>query len=163
MGASLYELTGEFLNLQEMLEDPDSDPVLVEEALKALNGSLDAKFEGYIKVLRNMEGEVVALDTELTRLQALKKTRAAAIDRIRSQIAESMKATGRTKIKSPLGTATLSVRRNGTLVIDDQEEIPSQFLKVETSVMRSELKKWLKDHPDCEFAHLEDAESLRLS
>lgn len=161
--ASLYELTGEYLELLEMLEDPECDAEAVKAAMEALDGSLESKFEGYMRVMRNVEGELLAIDTEIKRLQEKKKARTAAVDRIRDQIMTSMEATGKTKIKGSLFSATLSTRKNGTLVIDDEDEIPDQFWAVKKEVKRGELKKFLLTTPSCEYAHLEDSKTLRLS
>ena len=43
MGMSLYNLTGNFLALQEMMMDPDVDPKMVQDTLDAMDGDYEEK------------------------------------------------------------------------------------------------------------------------
>lgn len=41
MSLSLYELTDQFLALEEMALDPDNDPQLIEDSMAALDGDIE--------------------------------------------------------------------------------------------------------------------------
>ena len=55
MSLSLYELTDQFLTLEEMALDPEVDPQLIEDSMAALDGDIEFKMENYGKLIRNIE------------------------------------------------------------------------------------------------------------
>ena len=64
---TLYEITGELLALQNMLEDEDPD--IVEATMESVEFDLEEKAEGYVKVIRNLEANAAALREEEKRLR----------------------------------------------------------------------------------------------
>lgn len=71
---NLYEITGALMKLQTLLEDPEVDQQLVEDCINDYTEELEVKADGYVKVIRNMEGTIAAIKQEQDRLAAKKKT-----------------------------------------------------------------------------------------
>lgn len=44
---NLYELTGQFLILQQMLEDPDAEIDVIKDTMEAVEGEIEVKADGY--------------------------------------------------------------------------------------------------------------------
>ena len=66
--STLYELTGNYVTLMDMLDDPEVDPITLMDTLDAVEGELDEKAENYGRIIRNLEAEAKALNCEIIRL-----------------------------------------------------------------------------------------------
>ncbi len=44
---NLYELTGQFLQLQQMLEDPETEADVIKDTMEAVEGEIEVKADGY--------------------------------------------------------------------------------------------------------------------
>jgi hypothetical protein len=51
--SSLYELTGDFLNVQNMLEEEEFDREALLNTLEGIDYAIDIKAENYGKVIKN--------------------------------------------------------------------------------------------------------------
>ena len=67
---NIYDLTAEFLQLQELLEDPDVESDEIKAAMDDLNIEIEKKADGYAKVIRNLEGNLAAVKAEQEKLTA---------------------------------------------------------------------------------------------
>ena len=156
MGMSLYNLTGNFLALQEMMMDPDVDPKMVQDTLDAMDGDYEEKLENYGKVITNLSVLAAGIEEEEKRLNARKKTIKNQIDRLKKNIKESMIALDKRKVKTELYSYTI---RDGvpSVVIDNTEKVPKEFRtpqpdKIDMDGIKRLLKSSDKDFN--EYAHL---------
>lgn len=108
--SNLYEITGDLLQLQAMLED-DVDPEVLADTLEGVQGEYDFKIESYCKVIKNLEADVVGIKAEVDRLNSKKKTLESNVDRLKKAMFESMKATDTPKVKGQL--FTVAIQKNG--------------------------------------------------
>lgn len=166
--ATLYEMTGEYIRLLELMENPNSSPEEMEDAMKAI-ASLDVlmihKLEGYCKVITQLESDKNCVDTEIKRLTARKKALDGNIEKVKSTVLNIMQVMGKDSVKGTL--FNLSIRTNPEkVVIDEDEEIPAQFYIPQPSKLDNKaLKKFLQEHRDeeYEYAHLERSKGLSIS
>ena len=157
---TIYEISGEYVKILEMLEDGDIEPEEVEALMDELNKDLKNKFDGYMRVYHQLQSESEAIDKEIKRLTALKKTINNNCERIKSTIKNAMMATDTPKIKTELFSASLK-STPGKMVIDIIEDVPKQFWKqADPEIDDSGLKSYVKEHPNCEFAHIEKGKAL---
>lgn len=108
--SKLYEITGDLLTLQEMLEDSVEDQALT-DTLEAVQGEYEVKLEAYCKVIKNLEADVDALKAEADRLNSKRAVLSANIDRLKKAMFDSMKATNTPKVKGTL--FTVAIQKNG--------------------------------------------------
>lgn len=158
---SLYELTQEYMNLLMLAEDPDTDPQVFEDTMEGLEGVIEAKADGYAKVMKNLEAQEEACAKEIKRLQTKKQTYSNSIERMKKNLEKAMIATGKTKFKTDL--FSFGIQKNpASIVIDDESKIPPEYWVIKSEVNKSALKDLLKNGEALEYAHLEQTEGLRI-
>ena len=161
---SLYEVTGNILALQEMLESPLDDEDILKDTLEAVQGEYEAKIESYCKVIRNIEADIEAIKTETKRLSEKKKVLENNIDRLKKAMFDSMKATNTNKVKGQI--FTVAIQRNGgklPVIVDvETSELPDELVKVVESPDLEAIAK-LIDSGNTQYGHYgERGESLRI-
>ena len=110
----LYEITGELLALQELLENPLDDEDVLKDTLEAVQGEYEFKLESYCKVIKNLEADIVGIKAEVDRLSDKRKVLENNIDRLKKAMFESMKATNTPKVKGQL--FTVAIQKNGGVI-----------------------------------------------
>ena len=162
---TLYDITNEYLMLQDMATDPDIDPEILADTMESIAGELEDKADGYAKVMKNIEGEIASLDTEIKRLTAMKRARENNVKRIKEGLQNAMITTGKTKFKTSL--FSFGIQKNPASVVLDTEDlsqIPLEYLVMQDpTVNKKQLIADLKAGKDLSgIAHLEQSESLRI-
>lgn len=160
--STLYELTNEYAELLDMMEDPDVDPEVLQDTLEAIDGEIEDKADGYAKVMKTLDGDVAALDAEIKRLSAKKQTYKNNIDRIKQSLEMAMRACDKPKFKTTL--FSFSIQKNpAKVVIAKGAAVPAEFYDhPEPVINKTRLKDALKDGVVIEGVTLEQGESLRI-
>ena len=163
--STLYELTGNYITLMDMLDDPDVDPITLMDTLDAVEGELDEKAENYGRIIRNLEAESEAIRTEVDRLSRRRKTIENNIDSLKKRLQMAMELTNRPKIDTPL--FKFYIQKNAPSVVvdlDDLQDMPMEYLTYhEPTVNKAAIKDALKAGLNLEgIAHLEQSQSLRI-
>ena len=159
----LYEITGDILALQSMLEDSVDDQLLL-DTLESVQGEYEFKLESYCKVIKNLEADVEALKNEAKRLTDKRKVLENNVDRLKKAMFDSMKATGTDKVKGSI--FTVAIQKNGgklPVIVDvDTAYLPKELVKVVESPDLEAIGKLL-EQGDSPLAHFgERGESLRI-
>lgn len=164
---NLYEITESLMKLQLLLEDPEVDQQLVEDTINDTEEELEVKADGYARIIRNLEGNVDALDKEIKRLQAKKKACQNGITRLKDNLQAAMTMLKKPKIKTDL--FTISIQKNGgalPVIVDvPTEDLPDECVIVEEKPNLTTIAKLLGNDPDKygKLAHFGDrGESLRI-
>jgi hypothetical protein len=125
---NLYNLTGNFIEVQKMLENETDNEALI-GTLESIECAIEEKAQNYIYIDRNMQGYSNALDIEIKRLQAKKQ----AVDNQResfiSSLFKSLEVAGLTEIKTDI--CTIKQQKNPPSVeIIDKGKIPAKYQTV---------------------------------
>lgn len=162
--ATLYELTEEMMDLMDMMtEDPDSD--CIKDSLESLEFELDAKAEGYCKVIKTLERKAEAAKAEKDRLADMQKTHENAAARLKGALLQSMIATNRLKIDGDIFKISA---RNTAESIDDESlpaisEIPEKYrIRQEDKIDKRLLLQDLKAGEDIAGIKLKRGKSLSI-
>ena len=159
MSSNLYELTGEYLQLMDMLESGEYDEQTILDTLEGVSGEIEVKADSYAKIIRMLNGQVDMFKAEEERLNARRKTLENNIDRLKRNLEKCMIATGNTKFKTDL--FSFSIQKNApSIVYDDRSLVPDEYLipqepKVDTAALKNALKT-----QDMPCAHLVQSESI---
>lgn len=155
----LYELTGMYLQLMDMMEDPDIDPQLIQDSMESLDGDIETKAENIGMLIRNYEASFDAVGKEIRRLQAKKKSWENSIAKLKNYLKSSMIAMGKEKIRT--NKFTFSVKSGSySAVVDDMDQLPEEFRVAQPDkVLTKELNEYLKEHGNTKYAHLQQGDT----
>ena len=160
--SSLYELTDEYLQVLEMAEDPDIDPEVFSDTLEGLSGEIEIKADGYARIIASLEAQMDAIRVEENRLGARRKSLMNKVESMKRNLMSSMTVTGKTKFRTELFSFTIK-KNPPAVVIDDKDKIPDEFWKKQEPVLdKAGIKDLLKTGETCDYAHLEQSESLLI-
>jgi hypothetical protein len=163
---NIFDLTDQFLQLQERLEDPDAETDVINDTLEAVEGEIEVKAEGYAKVIRNMEGNIAAIKQEQERLAARKNLLESGIKKLKENLQQAMIATGKRKFKTDL--FTFAIQKNGgkapvILDVKDTSELPDELVRIKEEPDMDAIRKLIEKEGSCKYGHLgERGESLRI-
>jgi cell fate (sporulation/competence/biofilm development) regulator YmcA (YheA/YmcA/DUF963 family) len=158
---NLYELTAVYQRLQDQIESGED----YEGILAVIGDEIEAKADGYARVIRNMEGSIDSFKAEEKRIAEKRKVLEAAVERLKQNLFESMKATGKTKFKTDL--FTFSIQKNGgalPVIVDvPTDDLPDDLVQIIEKPDLKAILKYIQDTGDLSYAHFgERGESLRI-
>lgn len=162
---TLYELDETLQRLIWWLEeDPENEAI--KETISMLLLDLEDKADGYFAVIRQLHADAEAIKAEKLRLAARQKACEKGEERMREALKHAMQITGRQKIKTARCTMSLTTRWKAFLDADP-DQIPKVFQKVTIEADTQAIEKWLKEDQgkncaECDWAHLEQVESLMI-
>ena len=162
---NLYELTADFLKLQELLEDPETDSETLEAYMTEVESELEKKADGYAMVIRNMEGSLMAVKSEIGQLTAKKNLLEGSIERLKTNLQASMMTTGKTKFKTSL--FSFNIQKNGgadPVIVDvPTSDLPDELVIIKEEPNKKAIAAYIKETGDLTYAHFgERGESLRI-
>ena len=155
--ATLYELTGQFLDIYNM--DLDDETKL--DTLESIdwNEDYENKVENYIKVMKNLEADIEARKTELDRLKKLNDADKKKIERMKNDLIASMELTGQEKVDTTL--FKVSFRRSKSVEVD-MVLFPEQYKKIEYKADKAGLKRLLVNGEEIVGAKLVENKNLNI-
>ena len=162
--SSIYEITQDYRYLQEMAENDEVDQQMVTDTLEAVDGEFEYKAESYAKVMKNLEGDIPAINAEIERLTKKRKTIESNIKRMKEALKSAMELTGKTKFKTELFSFGIQNNASSVVITAEISEIPAEYLRVkEPEINKAAIKKAIQDGVDLSaIAHLEESTSLRI-
>lgn len=142
----LYELTEQHKELEKLAETSDEDMAqALADTFEAIEGEFEEKAISLVTVANNLSADTDALDTEIKRLQARKKTIQNRQESMREYLRANMESCGISNIKCPLFSITLGKPRQ-IVLITDEDKIPTDYLNIKTSIspIKADILKALK-------------------
>lgn len=153
MSSSLYELTGQAIELQLLLESGEITEEAYNDTIESLG--FENKVESICKVIRNLEAEAAAFKVEKDRLAERQKTAENGIKRLKESLLNYMLATNKTKVKE--GLFSVRVGSSEKVVVTNQDKIPKEYLiEQQPKVDIAGIKKSLKEGEEFEGIEIEE-------
>ncbi|AEL11214.1 MULTISPECIES: siphovirus Gp157 family protein [Streptococcus] len=141
--ATLYELTGQFLDVYNLELDEETKL----DTLDSIDWEIEyeTKVENYIKVMKNLEADVEARKNEIKRLMELNKADEKKKEHLKDTLSASMSLTGHERVDTPL--FKVSFRKSQAVEVD--EAVLPEYYKVATwkadkKRLKEDLKKGLE-------------------
>lgn len=159
--ANIYEITGNYLQVQELIEQGELDAEMLQDTLEAIEGEIEVKADGYAKIMKNLQKDIDGLKAEEKRIADRRKVIENHIKSLKLNLEGAMIATGKKKFKTDL--FGFGIQKNpASLAIEEGTEIPADFIKVVESIDKTALKKAVKDGLEIDGVSLVQTESLRI-
>lgn len=157
--STLYELTGIYQDIYQM----DIDDETKADTLEAMDWNEDFinKVEGYVKVIKNLDGDEATVDAEIKRLQDRKKTIQNKKKKLKDNLQTAMELTGNEKVKTAL--FSVSVSNTKASVIVEEDRLPKKYMVITTKPDKKTLYDLLKEGKKIRGAVLQPNRSLRIS
>lgn len=158
----LYELTQNYLNLQELLENDDIPKTMITEALDNVGEELEAKAENIAKLIKTLEVDITGYKAEELRLSNKRKSLENRVKSLKEYLDNAMKVTGKTKFKGQL--FSFSIQKNPPSVnVFDEKLIPEEyFIPQEPTLDKKRLLTDIKNGAKIPGAEIKQTESLRI-
>jgi len=147
----LYELSHQMVGLKSLIEEGEMDSDALADTLDALEGDIQVKAESLLGYVANLASDVDAINIEINRLQARKKTIANRQNGLREYLRTNMIAAEIKKITCPLFSITLR-KAAQAVSVDDMALLLPKYQKrtvtADMALIKADLKAG-KDVPGC--------------
>lgn len=157
----LYELTQNYLNLQDLFENEEIGEEIIDSALKKVKDSIEEKAENYAMIIKNLEAQAEICEKEERRLANKKVVLRNKAKKLKDNLQECMLTIDKPKIKGKL--FSFIIQKNAPSVsILDENLIPEEFMKTERIVVKQDILNALKRGKEVKGAALKQSKSLRI-
>ena len=159
---TLYEIKSEYLAALDNIEVDEDGVIVNADELETLAGQFDEKAEAVGLYIKNLEAEEKAIKAEMDSLKGRAAAKAAKAERLKEYLAGAMLQTDRKVLET--AKIRLSFRRSVAVVIDNEAEIPAEYMRVKHTEMPDKvaLKDALKAGEDIPGARLEECQNLQI-
>lgn len=155
--ATLYELTGQFLDIYNMELDEETKL----DTLDSMdwNSDYENKVENYIKVIKNTEADIEARKNEIKRLTELNRADERKNERLKEALKDSMALTGHERVDTLL--FKVSFRKSEAVEVDDLL-LPEAYKVATYKPDKKRLKEDLKNGLEILGAELVERKNLSI-
>ncbi len=154
--STLYEITGDYLRLLEMLEEEENiDPQAFKDTLEGIEGEFEIKADGYARVLKELNAEADKYNAEIQHMAARRDSINNRGKMLKQHLYDSMKATGKLKFKTDL--FSFGIQKNGgvqPMEIVPDVTIPDEYCRKEPD--NAKIREALKNGAELPFAVLKE-------
>lgn len=141
---TLYNITNKFVELMDKAQDGELTEEEYNQLGEELAIELQKKGNNIIGYTKNVELTINAMKEEEKRISDLRKVLENKLERFKGYVKDNMDRLGITKMETSLGT--LSIAKNPmSIEIENEEEIPSEYLIVTTKVDKTKIKNHFKE------------------
>lgn len=159
---SLYEITTEqksLINEIELMEGEITPEM--EKQLMITESQLQNKSIAYLEVIKRKESFNDLIDSEIKRLQQLKKTNNNLVGRLKDNLLEAVKAFGGFQV----GTQKFTTRKSSAVIVEDVNSLPKEYksIKVTESADKKAIKEALKGGKEIEGCYIQENLNLKIN
>jgi hypothetical protein len=133
MSQHLYEITDSVRELQTLAMDGDIPEDCLRDTLEAVGGEFKDKAKQVAFVIQNMGAPIPAIDAQIARLQAMKKSIQSREEWLKNYLLENMTAAGITEIACDLFTLSISKGRE-SVSVDNMDLLADEYVRVKTDI-----------------------------
>jgi len=152
----LYELADDFNDLNALVEQGELTIDDIEDTLEAINASIEDKFDATCMAIKNISEPVSAIDDEIKRLQARKKSLKTQEENMKQYMLTQLDKMGKKSVKTALFTVS-SRKPTEKIVVDDEAKLPDDCVEVvmETKPLKSKILDLLNSGEEVEGVRVE--------
>jgi hypothetical protein len=159
MAKNLFRINEDIFRLYQQIDDNGGEltPEL-EEQLTITENDRESKCEGYVSVIRMFKSKSQLIKDEAKRLLDAARTYDKSIERLEDNLLSSIVQLGNIKTNF----VSISTRRNKSVEIADDVEIPLQYQRVKIEANKTAIKEALESGIDVPGATIVEKYSLLI-
>ena len=159
MAKNLFRINEDIFRLYQQIDDNGGEltPEL-EEQLTITENDRESKCEGYVSVIRMFKSKSQLIKDEAKRLLDAARTYDKSIERLEDNLLSSIVQLGNIKTNF----VSISTRRNKSVEIADDIEIPLQYQRVKIEANKTAIKEALESGIDVPGATIVEKYSLLI-
>lgn len=159
--ATLYALTGDLLQIQQMIEDGMD----LGDTLESVELEVADKLEGYAMVIKNIQSDIDGLKAEEKRLSERRRSLENSVKRMKEAMSSTLELVeeddkGKKRVKTDKFSFYFIERASA--VVEDVNELPINFVKTEIKADSKALTEYLKSGNEVKGATLKVNKSLSI-
>lgn len=159
--ATLYALTGDLLQIQQMIEDG----VDLGDTLESVELEIADKLEGYAMVIKNIQSDIDGLKAEEKRLSERRRSLENSVKRMKEAMSSTLELVedddkGKKRVKTDKFSFYFIERASA--IVEDVNELPINFIKTEIKADSKALTEYLKSGNEVKGATLKVNKSLSI-
>lgn len=159
--ASLFDLSTDYQQVYDLISEQEDEQIL-KDTLASINDAIEDKADGYVAVIKTLEGDNKVIDEEIKRLRQRKTSNQNGVKRLKESLQEVMEQTGKEKFKTALNSYSIA-NNPPSLDITDESLIPKQYyIEQQPKLDKKELLKVVKDGLEIKGVELKQSRSLRV-
>ena len=157
MGKNLFNINEEMFRLHQQIEENGGEltPEL-EEQLPITEHEREQKCESYVSVIRQLKSKSQLIKDEAKRLLDAARTYDKTVERLEDNLLSSIVQLGAVKTNF----VSISTRRNKSVEISDDAELPLQYQRVKIEVNKTLIREALESGIDIPGASIVEKHSL---
>lgn len=124
---NLYELSVNFAQLQDLVENEEVDIDALADTLESIEGGIEDKFENISKLIKNLEGKIDMFKKEESRIKTRRTSMDNKVKWLKNYMLTSLELTKKTKVEA--GTFSVRKQKNPqSIIITNKSKLPKEFL-----------------------------------
>ncbi|MBQ6232837.1 MAG: siphovirus Gp157 family protein [Clostridia bacterium] len=147
--------------VEELTRQKELRDQALKDTFEMVMGDFQDKAEAYGWILKELDARADAMKKAKLELEKKQRALTNRAERLKESMRMALERIGSKKLTA--GTFTFSTRTSSSVMIDTQNvfEIPDDLLRYsDPEPDKTAIKNYLKEHPDCTWAHMEQKTSL---
>ncbi len=164
--ANLYELSSNYQQLLDLLQTVDTTDAeyaqALNDTLESINDAIDVKAEGYAMVANQLKADIDVVDAEISRLNKKKQAYKNNLEKLKESLFESMKQTGKEKIRTPRFSIWIQKNPLSLEVLNDKEIPKEYFIEQKPKIDKRAILKDIKGGKEVKGVVIQQGEGVRF-
>lgn len=157
----LYELTQNYLNLQELLENEDIPRTMIEESLDNVKDCIEIKAESIAKLIKTLGVESNGIKGEIERLTERKKHLETRQRNLKEYLQNTMESTGQEKLKTNLFSFYIT-NNPPSVNVYDLESLDDKYKVIKFEADKKAIIQDLKEGKEVIGATMSQGRGIRI-
>ena len=159
MGKNLFNINEDMFRLHQQIEENGGELTAeLEEQLTITENDRESKCEGYVSVIRQLKSKSQLIKDEAKRLLDAARVYDKSVERLEDNLLSSIVQLGNIKTNF----VSISTRRNKSVEISDDAELPLQYQRVKIEANKTAIKEALESGIDVPGATIVEKFSLLI-
>lgn len=159
--ASLFDLSTDYQQLYDLIAEQEDEQIL-KDTLASINDAIEDKADGYVAVIKTLEGDNKAIDEEIKRLRQRKTSNQNGVKRLKESLQEVMEQTGKEKFKTALNTYSIANNPPSIEVVNESLIPKSYWVEQAPKLNKKEILSDIKNGVEIKGAEVVQTRSLRV-